>query len=207
MSVARAEKAGRNAKRDSIVLTAKTVFLKEGYSATSMATIAALVGGSKATLYHHFPSKQDLFAAVIRDVCEGQAAVFGTLDLESGDLTTALRRFGGDVLRLMLSDDLIAMHRLIAAEAARFPEIGETYYAAAVNVSKDALIRRFQQAMENGRLRKSDPLTAAQHFFELCLAGMHRRRIWNFGPPPTEAEIDAQIDAAVETFLNGYRPR
>jgi hypothetical protein len=36
---------------------------------------------------------------------------------------------------------------------------------------------------------------------------MHRRRIWNFGPPPTESEIDAQVDAAVETFLNGYHPR
>ena len=45
-----------------------------------MATIAARVGGSKATLYNHFPSKEDLFAAVIREVCEGQAALMATLD-------------------------------------------------------------------------------------------------------------------------------
>jgi AcrR family transcriptional regulator len=170
-----------------------------------MATIAAHVGGSKATLYNHFSSKEQLFEAVVQEICAGNAAVFETIDLESGDLRKALRRFGVAMTRLILSDDLIAMHRLIAGEAARFPEIGAAYYQAGVRRGKEKLFQAFQSAMDNGRLRHADPMNAAQQFFDLCISGLYRRALWNMDPKPTEAEIDANVDAAVTTFLDGYR--
>ena len=194
----------KSAKRDAIILIAKEIFLREGYSATSMATIAAAVGGSKATLYNHFPSKEELFTAVVQEICAGNALVFSTLDFESGDIRSTLRRFGIAIAKKMLSDEMIAMHRLIAGEAARFPFIGEAYYQAGVQLGKQKLIDRFRAAIESGRLRKSDPLVAAQHFFELCIAGIYRRRLWNFGPQPTDAEIETSVDAAVTAFMDGY---
>lgn len=39
------------AKRDAIVEAASEVFLESGFEGASMAQIATLVGGSKATLY------------------------------------------------------------------------------------------------------------------------------------------------------------
>jgi TetR/AcrR family transcriptional regulator, mexJK operon transcriptional repressor len=197
--------AKREERRDSIVRIAEQVFLAEGYSATSMAAIAAKVGGSKGTLYNYFPSKEQLFEAVIQDFCGRNAAVFSSLDFADGDIRAALTRFGGQVLRLMLSDDVIAMHRLIAAEAARFPEIGAAYYAAGMRRGKERLLARFGEAMDAGYIRRADPLVAAQHFFDLCLSGLHRHRLWNIGPHPTEAEIDANVENAVTTFLGGYR--
>lgn len=200
-------KRDKTAKRESIVLTAKDIFLREGYSATSMATVAAQVGGSKATLYNYFPSKEDLFVAVVQEFCERNSEVFGSLDWGAGDFRSALTRFGRGIARLMVSDEVIAMHRLIAAEAGRFPEIGEAYYNAGVSRGKEQLHARFEAAAAAGYIRVADPRMAAQHFFDLCMAGMHRRRLWNMGGTPTEAEIDAQVDAAVEAFLNGYGAR
>lgn len=194
----------KTAKREAIILIAKDIFLREGYSATSMATIAAAVGGSKATLYNHFPSKEDLFTAVVSDICEGNAAAFSALDLQSPDIRKALRSFGVAIVRFMMSDDVIAMHRLIAGEAARFPEIGQAYYQAAVQLGKQKLIDRFGAAMDSGRLRKTDPSVAAQHFFDLCLAGLYRRRLWNIGGAPSDAEIDANVASAVAAFMDGY---
>jgi TetR/AcrR family transcriptional regulator, mexJK operon transcriptional repressor len=195
----------REERRDAIVQIAKEIFLAEGYSATSMATIAARVGGSKGTLYNYFASKELLFEAVVQEFCERNAAVLSGLDVEAGDFRAALRQFGGQILRLMLTDDVIAMHRLIAAEAGRFPEIGAAYYAAGVRRGKERLFARFSAAMEAGHIRRADPMVAAQHFFDLCLSGLHRHRLWNIGPMPTEAQIDANVDNAVATFLDGYR--
>jgi TetR/AcrR family transcriptional regulator, mexJK operon transcriptional repressor len=200
-------KRDKTAKRDAIVMIAKDIFLREGYSATSMATVAARVGGSKATLYNYFASKEELFEAVVGEFCERNAAVFGSLDWEGGDFATALTRFGGDITRLMLSDDLIAMHRLIAAEAGRFPEIGEAYHEAGVQRGKETLVARFKAALAAGHIRGADPRIAAQHFFELCVSGLHRRRLWNIGAKPSEAEIDDAVKVAVQAFLHGYAAR
>ena len=45
-------------------------FLAEGYAETSMSSVAAKVGGSKATLYNYFKSKEELFAAFMIDTCQ-----------------------------------------------------------------------------------------------------------------------------------------
>jgi AcrR family transcriptional regulator len=52
-------------KREAIVQVATRAFLENGYAATSMSAIADELGGSKATLWAHFSSKEELFAAVI----------------------------------------------------------------------------------------------------------------------------------------------
>ena len=62
-------------KREHILKVAYAAFLGEGYAATSMSSIAAKVGGSKATLYNYFSSKEELFAAVIEEKCRDIHAI------------------------------------------------------------------------------------------------------------------------------------
>ena len=52
-------------RRAAIVDAAERLFLDRGYAATSMAAISEAAGGSKQSLYHHFPSKAALFAAIM----------------------------------------------------------------------------------------------------------------------------------------------
>src|SRR5271170_7231779 len=61
--------AKRDARREAILEVARQVFFEEGYAAASMSTIAARLGGSKGTLYNYFKSKEELFAAYIRETC------------------------------------------------------------------------------------------------------------------------------------------
>jgi hypothetical protein len=72
---------------------------------------------------------------------------------------------------------------------------------------KEKLYARFRAAMEAGHIRHTDPYVAAQHFFDLCVGGPHRRRLMNMGPQPTRAELEESVDAAVDAFLNGYSAR
>jgi hypothetical protein len=57
--------------------------------------------------------------------------------------------------------------------------------------------------MDEGRLRKADPLHAAEQFGELCKAGIYQRRLWNV-VEPTQAEIDGNVERAVAIFLAYY---
>ncbi|MCD4482957.1 TetR/AcrR family transcriptional regulator, partial [Chromobacterium vaccinii] len=55
-------------KRQGLVAAATEVFVERGYEAASMSEISARAGGSKATLYNYFPSKEALFLDVMRSL-------------------------------------------------------------------------------------------------------------------------------------------
>ena len=99
----------RDARRQAILAVAREVFMEDGYAAASMSAIAARVGGSKGTLYNYFPSKEDLFTAVIQDECElKQAALFDNLTAEGDDATKVLREVGRRYTSMVLSERTIA---------------------------------------------------------------------------------------------------
>jgi AcrR family transcriptional regulator len=56
-----------SARRDDIVEAATQLFARDGYHAVGMRAIAEAVGIRSSSLYHHFPSKQALLAAIARD--------------------------------------------------------------------------------------------------------------------------------------------
>src|SRR5512145_233681 len=57
-------------RRQAIIEKAGEVFRAVGFDRASMSEIAANVGGSKATLYAYFPSKEELFIAVMKQSVE-----------------------------------------------------------------------------------------------------------------------------------------
>ena len=56
------------AKREQILSGARKVFLREGFAATSTDVIAREAGVSKRTLYAYYPSKEELFGDVLREL-------------------------------------------------------------------------------------------------------------------------------------------
>ncbi len=55
-------------KRAAVIAAAIEEFLAAGFDATSMDRIAARASVSKRTVYNHFPSKEALFAAILRQL-------------------------------------------------------------------------------------------------------------------------------------------
>jgi AcrR family transcriptional regulator len=199
-------KGARDERRDAIVAIAKEVFAANGYAGTSMSHIAARVGGSKATLYSYFKSKEELFEAVVELKCQQIEKLLNAAQIESGgDLRAALTHFGEHFLEMILSEEMITTHRLTTAEAARFPEIGRTIYNSGVLPNQRRMAAFLQQARENGQLRSdADVSVAAEQFSDLCLSGVHRRCLWNVPPPPTHEEIRANVARAVDTFMRAF---
>ncbi len=194
----------RDARRQSIVAIAREMFLKEGFAAASMSAIAAQVGGSKATLYNYFSSKEQLFQAVIEAYCERAHAVLFESLAEGDDFTSVLRELCERYVQLMTSETVISLHRLVVAECVRFPNIGRTLYDAGPRVGRQRLSTYIKAAMDKGWLRAEDPATAAEQLIDLAMASQYRLRLLNVAGRPNAAEIAAAVDRAMRTFMAAF---
>ena len=63
-------------RRRAIMDAASAIFHKTGFEGASMAAISAALGGSKATLYSYFESKEDLYEAVMMEAVDEQVHSF-----------------------------------------------------------------------------------------------------------------------------------
>jgi TetR/AcrR family transcriptional repressor of mexJK operon len=194
----------RDIRRDTILDVARDCFLSMGYAETSMSTIAARLGGSKGTLYNYFRSKDELFAAMMARQCgELQDILFDVSSV--GEAPEArLIHYGRSFLELLLSPMAMKIHRLVVAESERFPELGRTFYEAGPKLVMARIAEYLAELMDRGRLRRADPLVAAQHFKDLAISGVYQPRLWGVIGDLTPAQMDAQIDCAVDTFLRAY---
>lgn len=193
-------------RRAEILGIAREVFLKQGYAAASMSAIAARVGGSKGTLYNHFRSKEALFTAFLTEACAVEAAHTFDFSEFRGDVRAELQRLGGRFLCFVLSDTVAAVHRLVIAEGARFPELGRAVYEIGPREGIDRVSTFLKAQTSAGRLRVDDPHRAAEQFLELCKAGLHQRRLWGLTDATSDAEIEANVGAAVDVFMAAYGP-
>ena len=81
--------------REALLQTAEALLRSKGYAAFSYADLAQAVGIRKASIHHHFPTKEDLGVAVVEAYVEVVAQTFA--DIEAGFVSTAdrLRAFAG----------------------------------------------------------------------------------------------------------------
>ena len=119
------------AKHEAILDAATRVFLRNGYSETSVVVIAAEAGVAKQTVYNHFGGKEELFKAVVQAVQDRAGA--RDIDLagfeewlaRSEDLAADLRLYGRQAVHSVLREDMTGLRRLIIGEWERHPALLE----------------------------------------------------------------------------------
>lgn len=195
--------ARKQDRRRTIMATARRVFLEQGYAATSMSAIAAELGGSKATLWSYFPSKEALFEAALDDATAAYRRELTDLLRPSPDLEATVLAFTRGFIAKITSHESIQLHRVVAAEAARSPEVGKVFTRVPQR-TRQLLADFFAAAMAAGQLRPGDPAAAANVLTYLCM-GPQQRILWG-GSPPTAAEIEAEAAHATAVFLRAYAP-
>lgn len=196
--------ARKQDRRQAILDAARASFLERGYDGTSMSGLLATLGGSKATLWSYFRSKEELFAAVLDEATAAHRGSLLQCIEPDGDLLEGLSQFCRRLLDKLSSPDALALWRLVAAESGRNPEVGRIFYERAPKRIEEALTAFIDRHMELGELRRDDPLRAARVVISLC-AGRQHRMMWGvagMGP----AEIEADAAATVDVFLRAYAP-
>ena len=196
--------ARRQDRHDAIVTVASCWFLDHGYAGTSMSAVAAEVGGSKATLWNYFPSKEDLFSAVIDRAADEFKARLSVILEPDGELEPTLRRFCASFLEKVTSPRAIALHRLVVGEVGRFPEVGRIFFERAPRRMQALLAAFMANAMARGQMRHEDPLGAARTLVGLCMSGCHQQLLLGIIDEVTPEMVKADADRAMDLFLRAY---
>ena len=191
------------ARKQAIISVAREVFLACGFSGASMSQIAVRLGGSKATLYNYFNSKEELFIEVTRQYASERLAVlFNTLD-ENSDVGPTLRTFGERLLSLICQPDLVAAHRNIYAESGK-SEIGQLFYECGPLIGLKSTTSYLERCMMVGKLKKADAFIAAQQLIGLYKAEVMERLLFGVDRELPVDKLPAMVARAVEAFLLIY---
>lgn len=194
-----------------LLAIARDVFLTHQYAGTTMDTVAAGARVSKQTLYRQYPSKEALYAAVVRDwVDRGRDAMRPHLQelMEAEDVRHGLLELSRILHAGVLSPPVLQMRTLIAAEAERFPEVAADYVRRSWDHNQGLLADALRHLGARGLLRIDDPAVAAEQLTWLALAAPLNRLTLTAGAARySAAELDAVAHEAVTTFLDRYGPQ
>jgi AcrR family transcriptional regulator len=195
-----------DSKRQAILENAYRLFRAQGFDGTSMADITSQVGGSKATLYSHFPSKEELFVECMMAALQNYMSdTLKHLDASRSDPQAALRNFGASVLNFICSPEQVEVRRLMIAEAAR-SGTGKLFFDK-ITALRAQISSYLAGCMTSGLLRRDDPDLAADHLGALLEAEVLEPLLLHVrDAAPDEEETAAAARRAVAAFLRAYAP-
>jgi AcrR family transcriptional regulator len=182
---------------------ARRRFLADGYCRTSLETIAREGGIAKKTLYHHFGSKEGLFAAILDSLRQAWAAELRDMTLRPHEPERVLERVALHLLDVGTRPDMVALHRMLLAEAPRFPELVQQHYDCNAPRGMEPLHDYLSAAVSEGRLRLADVALAAEQFTHLVLGGVRTRQLLGVSRRPSRSERRLIARQAVDIFLRG----
>lgn len=169
----------RAERRDEILDAAVEEFGRQGYAATTVDQIAAACQVTKRTIYTFFGDKTGVFAAAVGRLHDRVAAA-DEPDGVPADLPTLATR----ITMVLHSAEAVGLHRLVVAEANRFPELASAFYAS----GPERYI---------GMLGDHVGARTAPALFSLLLGEPHRKRLLGMLGPATEPEARAQAQTAL----------
>jgi AcrR family transcriptional regulator len=183
-----------------LILAARQTFVAHGYGATSIAAVARAARVSKNTLYARFPSKADLFRAIVDDQIAKSA--IGGQEARRADRTLegVLRRYAEHMLRASLAGEILQMNRLIHSEAGRFPELGEAA-SERTKVGVRQVADHIREFAERDGVACRDPEGAAEVFI-MTLKGWYGELMLT-GKVVSGPEIREVVDRILRLFMAG----
>jgi AcrR family transcriptional regulator len=185
-----------------ILETAAGLFIKKGYAGASMDQIAAAAGAGRQTIYRRFGSKDALFLAVIDQQVQRLAEAARFEEARGASAIDALKETCRFLLDFLLHPDMIRLHRVFAAEADRFPNIGQ-YIENCMAPFMAVMQRLLWAASVSGRLRKINPELLVTHMNGAITGWPVRQAMLGLNPLAEPGEREAYFETAWDLFLKG----
>jgi len=192
----------RGRERKKKILSAATdLFLSVGYGETSIDAIVEKAGGSKATLYSYYPTKADLFRAVVDSIVTNQEGP--DLRVATGVRDT-LVAFAEHRLRVVFTRKHRALIRLIVAERDRFPDIARLYYEQGPLHSHAVLRDYFEELIVAGRIDCRSADEACEFFRGMLMHHRYIEHLYLDAALPSAEELGVRARHVVDRFLDAY---
>ena len=185
-------------RRASIILAAAALFGEKGFSGTKTREIAARAGVSEALIFKHFPSKEDLYAAILAE----KSPVPGLVQQ-----IKALAEQRSDVeVFTVIAETIVGgapdqnLMRLILFSALESHELSDMFFQKHIRHFYDVLAAYIEQRIQDGAFQPVPPLVAARAFMGMLI--YHRLLTVLFRAPLTQEPQDI-VHTFVTVFMDG----
>jgi AcrR family transcriptional regulator len=187
-----------------IVAAALAVLAERGFAAARLDDIAARAGVSKGALYLYFPTKQDLFRAVVTEaVAPHLAPILAAAESWDGRLDALLRRLIPTLAGTVAATPSIGgVIKVVIGESRNFPELARVWHDALVSKALAAVAGLIARAQARDEVKAGDPRVFALSLISPILLGVIWRETFvPIGAPPFD--LEALATQHVETALRG----
>jgi TetR/AcrR family transcriptional regulator, regulator of autoinduction and epiphytic fitness len=150
------------------------------------------------------PTKADLFDAIVTE--HWALGEQPTRMPTSGDPQAGLRTIGRRYVDLLIQPEMVALFRIVIAEAPRFPEIGERHFALGKLPFYDAVRDYLESEADAGTLQIENTDLATTHFLGMISTFCFWPRMLLIGYNPTRPAMNREVDEAVRTLIARYAP-
>lgn len=147
----------KEARPGELLEAALDLFVEKGFAATRAEEVAARAGVSKGTLFLYFPSKEELFKAVVRENLAGRFKEwnqeFDAFEGTSAEMVHYCMRAWWERVGATRASGLT---KLIISEARNFPDIAAFYQQEVVRPGTELIRRILQRGIDSGEFRPLD---------------------------------------------------
>ncbi len=191
-------------KHQAILDSAAAEFRTRGYNCTSMDRISERAGVSKRTVYNHFPSKDDLFRAILNDVWTRGLAVTDIPFRSDASLEDQLTEIALAEIDFLSNEESLELARALVVAAMQAPELASSTLEELLELDT-GIAAWVRAAGEHGVLSVGDPEMAGHQFKALIKAFAFWPQVMMGQPPLGRTEAETVISSAVRVFLAAYR--
>lgn len=199
MAVKRLRERQAEATRQQLVDVARELFTVHGYAGTSIEDIIGRAGVARGALYHHFPGKNALFAAVYQAVQAEVATAVVTAALAAGDPAQAVYTGLSAFLDACLQPEfrqIVVLDSVPVLQRQAWEEGGTEHFEH----SELDMLRQVLIPLAAAYLPGLD-MEALAH---VALGGLYGAALY-IARSPEPATARAQADAVLDTLITGLR--
>jgi AcrR family transcriptional regulator len=192
------------ARREQILEVSTRLFAQQGYSGTTTRQLALAAGVNEALLFRHFPSKEELYWAVIEAKIASSAPVEQMRRRLAGG-GTELEIFGEiacDILERRSRDS--SLSRLLLFTALENHRLSKRFFQRYAAGYYEVLAEYVRRRMDEGTFRRTNPLLAARAFVGMVVYHSWVQEIFG-GKRYQEFDVREASRTLAELWLQGLR--
>lgn len=199
----------KEARPGELLEAALDLFVEKGFAATRVDEVAARAGVSKGTLFLYFPSKEELFKAVVRQNITGRFVEWAQeVETFDGSAAELLRDCYLEWWERVGSTKASGITKLIFSEGQNFPEIMAFYKQEVILPGQELVRRVIQRGMDRGEFRP----VPMDSILQVVLAPMIFLMLWKHSmatcvPDGLDLTPEQFINAQIDNVLNGLLVR
>jgi AcrR family transcriptional regulator len=188
---------------------ALSLFVEKGFTATRAEEVARAAGVSKGTLYLYYPSKEELFKAVVRHnlsslIAEGE----GIVDKHAGPTSELLVTLMQTWWQRLGSTPAAGIHKVVLAEVGNFPELAQFYADEVIGPADRLFSRTVQRGVDRGEFRAL-PVHEVAHALmaPMIFMALHRHSFAACPVHGADLDPEATLRVTLDLTLRGLEVR